>query len=596
MTTQTFVFILTDGTGKKRFGTCRRFLPFGAGARFPCSIVLVTTERPEQGLLEQLLRVAENKIAFGALGACVPLLEAAAAATLPKTSGAAASEVVVIVSQLEEYRFLRPQERDNAFEQLVPLLHRVGSRNLVRLFAHLLFERRLIFCAASLQVLSTGVQSTLALLYPFVWQHVLVPVLPEALLNFCCAPMPFVIGILSHQLAEMQTLRHAMEDVVIFDLDNDAFLEDEHNNAPLKDYEAIPEAYRTAILHQVDAAKRAERNGSAKQGKMLGRPFLAFFVQMFWNYKRFFSGAGGFDRAGFLESKSSPASRSFLAEFVETQMVCQFFQEYQQHGDGLAQRFAAFDRLTNYVEMQFQAAVRELENSNPRERFKRRMSRILPFGAVRKSAYDLRATNSSSNVLQLSEGPLSPSKQFSRELNGDLEIVKKRDQVSGFGLPLSTMSRKAAPPVAIVPAAAMATQNASPADDFSPFKIRGQIEPGHSPNIFSPSCEADEEFDGSSERGADELMRSVGQAERFLSQFFEASAIERANDTTSFATVDDHDGDSACEGTLQEDMVALARLIQESWTEFGEDAQPTVLSPSSPYHNNVCYERYGLTL
>ncbi len=126
---------------------------------------------------------------------------------------------------------------------------------------------------------------------------------------------------------------------------------------------------------------------------------------------------------------------------------------------------------------------------------------------------------------------------------------------------------------------------------MSPFKIRGQIEPGHSPNIFSPSREDDDP--GTEEEEEEELMRSIGHAERFLSKFFEASAIERGNDTTSFASADDSD---APEKTLEEDMVALARLIQESWAEFGDDVQPTVLSPSSPYHDSVSYERYGLVL
>ena len=42
----------------------------------------------------------------------------------------------------------------------------------------------------------------MALLYPFTWQHIFVPVLPPSLLTFCCAPMPFVLGILRTSLEE----------------------------------------------------------------------------------------------------------------------------------------------------------------------------------------------------------------------------------------------------------------------------------------------------------------------------------------------------------------------------------------------------------
>ncbi len=97
MQTQTFVFILTDASGRKRYGTCRRFLAFGE--KLPCSIVLLTRDRPEQILLNQLLAVVENKIAFGSLSAGLPLLEAAASVVLPATGS---DEVSVPVSKIEQ--------------------------------------------------------------------------------------------------------------------------------------------------------------------------------------------------------------------------------------------------------------------------------------------------------------------------------------------------------------------------------------------------------------------------------------------------------------------------------------------------------------
>ncbi len=469
------------------------------------------------------------------------------------------------------------------FEQLVPLLHIACSRNILTLFAHLLHERRVIFCATTLSVLSSGVQSTLALLYPFSWQHVLVPVLPEALLSFCCAPMPFVVGVLSQQLQLLQQQRHAMEDVVVFDLDKDCFLDEGCATPRPDDLASIPQSYRAAILDQVDAARNAEHHlASVRQGKRLARPFLAFFVQMFWNYRRFVS-AGQFDKVAFLESKS-PTSRPFLADFVETQMSCQFFQELLQQTTKLSTRCQVFETLTNFVDQQFQAAIKEIENSNPRERFKRRMSKILPFNQVRKGS-----------VTEVGTSPLSMSKVFAAEQNRDLEIVKKPDQVSGFGLPLSTMSRKTAvPSVAASDSAAF-----DPKSLISPFKIRGQIEPGHSPNIFSPTSNFDEEM------AEEDAARVVQQhSERFLSQFFETSAIEHLESgTISFASACGEDSDNECDDTgkrmsLAEEMSVMARLIQESWTGYGgneEEQLPLVTSPSSPYHT-LSYERYGLRM
>ncbi len=57
----------------------------------------------------------------------------------------------------------------------------------------------------------------MALLYPFTWQHVFIPVLPASLIDMCCAPMPFVVGVLSSYLPEVMKL--PLDDVLMVDLD-----------------------------------------------------------------------------------------------------------------------------------------------------------------------------------------------------------------------------------------------------------------------------------------------------------------------------------------------------------------------------------------
>ncbi len=63
----------------------------------------------------------------------------------------------------------------------------------------------------------TYLQACVALLYPFTWQHVFIPVLPASLIDMCCAPMPFVVGVLSSYLPEVMKL--PLDDVLMVDLD-----------------------------------------------------------------------------------------------------------------------------------------------------------------------------------------------------------------------------------------------------------------------------------------------------------------------------------------------------------------------------------------
>lgn len=49
--------------------------------------------------------------------------------------------------------------------------------------------------ADDVRTLSSCVHAASAMLYPFAWQHVFIPLLPSDMLEYVTAPMPFVIGV-----------------------------------------------------------------------------------------------------------------------------------------------------------------------------------------------------------------------------------------------------------------------------------------------------------------------------------------------------------------------------------------------------------------
>ena len=63
-------------------------------------------------------------------------------------------------------------------------------------------------------MLSSCINALNALLYPFSWQHVFIPVLPLSLIDYCSAPMPFLLGILSSSLPNLKHL--PLEEVSCF--------------------------------------------------------------------------------------------------------------------------------------------------------------------------------------------------------------------------------------------------------------------------------------------------------------------------------------------------------------------------------------------
>lgn len=84
---------------------------------------------------------------------------------------------------------------------LAPLLNRLDAPALLMLYSALLCERRIMMVAQSIPTLTACVHAAVALLQPFEWQHILIPVLSATFLPNCAAPQPFIIGVTPAQFA-----------------------------------------------------------------------------------------------------------------------------------------------------------------------------------------------------------------------------------------------------------------------------------------------------------------------------------------------------------------------------------------------------------
>ncbi|KAI4349327.1 hypothetical protein L6164_009929 [Bauhinia variegata] len=67
--------------------------------------------------------------------------------------------------------------------------------SVLALVAGILLEKHIILVCPNLGVLSAAVLSLLAIIRPFQWQSLFLPVLPESMLDFLDAPVPYIIGI-----------------------------------------------------------------------------------------------------------------------------------------------------------------------------------------------------------------------------------------------------------------------------------------------------------------------------------------------------------------------------------------------------------------
>ncbi|XP_076757769.1 uncharacterized protein LOC143427484 isoform X1 [Xylocopa sonorina] len=191
----------------------------------------------------------------------------------------------------------------------------VDAHNMMIIFASMLYERRIIFTSKRLSRLSACVQACNALIYPMIWQHIYIPVLPLSLIDYLLAPMPFLIGVPTPTLQRVR--KSDLGEVVILDADINSI------ESPFQDLESLPQDVVTNL-------KKALRNRSALLGDGVSRAFLRALVQLTAGYRDALTLEQGqsitFNQNAFVESRPS-SMQPFLRKMLELQIFQQFIEE-----------------------------------------------------------------------------------------------------------------------------------------------------------------------------------------------------------------------------------------------------------------------------
>lgn len=191
----------------------------------------------------------------------------------------------------------------------------VDAHNMMIIFASMLYERRIIFISKRLSRLSACVQACNALIYPMIWQHIYIPVLPLSLIDYLLAPMPFLIGVPTPTLQRVR--KSDLGEVVILDADVNTI------ESPFQDLESLPQDVVTNL-------KKALRNRSALLGDGVSRAFLRALVQLTAGYRDALTLEQGqsitFNQNAFVESRPS-SMQPFLRKMLELQIFQQFIEE-----------------------------------------------------------------------------------------------------------------------------------------------------------------------------------------------------------------------------------------------------------------------------
>ncbi|KAL3936827.1 MAG: hypothetical protein SGBAC_007940 [Bacillariaceae sp.] len=108
-----------------------------------------------------------------------------------------------------------PNKLPTVFFSYAPLFRTLSVTNVLTLWATLLQEGKVVLRSNHLSLLTPIAEALLSLLFPFTWQGMYIPILPNKMVDAIEAPIPFLVGIHG---GEFET--HP-EGVVICDLDED---------------------------------------------------------------------------------------------------------------------------------------------------------------------------------------------------------------------------------------------------------------------------------------------------------------------------------------------------------------------------------------
>uniref|UniRef100_A0A8C4VZM3 DENN domain containing 1A n=1 Tax=Gopherus evgoodei TaxID=1825980 RepID=A0A8C4VZM3_9SAUR len=218
---QNFTFVLTDIDSKQRFGFCR----LSSGAK---SCFCILSYLPWFEVFYKLLNILADYTAKGQDSQRNELLETLHKLPIPDPGTPVNLSVHSYFSVPDITELPSIPENRNLTEYFVA----VDVNNMLHLYASMLYERRILICCSKLSTLTACVHGSAAMLYPMFWQHVYIPVLPPHLLDYCCAPMPYLIGI---HLSLMEKVRNmALEDVVILNVDTNTL------ETPFDDLQSLP--------------------------------------------------------------------------------------------------------------------------------------------------------------------------------------------------------------------------------------------------------------------------------------------------------------------------------------------------------------------
>ena len=235
---------------------------------------------------------------------------------------------VNVIGQIITFRRPPPNQLPNCDLSFGLLFRLLSVDNIILLFSAILSERRILFFSSHLEYLTPCAELCCAFIFPFFWQHIYIPVLPKILIDYVCAPMPFIMGVDASYLPDNLLL----EGVLLVNLDHNELSLVGGSTDPLSSLPEREVAKLTRDMKKlVDDVHIPIRKDQAINEVKLKKYFLQFFIRLLKDYARYMEPPSSaiiekFQKDKFLIDiglKDDP----FTNQFISSQMFQCFIDE-----------------------------------------------------------------------------------------------------------------------------------------------------------------------------------------------------------------------------------------------------------------------------
>ncbi|XP_078541512.1 DENN domain-containing protein 1C isoform X2 [Lissotriton helveticus] len=298
---QNFTFVLTDLDGNQRFGFCRLSVGYK-------TCICILSYLPWFEVFYKLLNNIADHLAKDQLSDLGELLTSLYRHPVPQLNSAVSLEFLSYFIAPDSGGLPTIPESRNLTEFVLA----VDVNNMLQLYASILHERRILITSSKLSTLTACVHASTAMLYPMYWQNIYIPILPPHLLDYCCAPMPYLVGVHSSLMEHVR--QRPLEDVVVLNVDSNTL------ETPFQDLESLP-------ADVVSLLKLRLKKQSAVTGDGVARAFLRAQALLFGSYRDALICTPGepitFCEESFLDHKSNP-----MKQFLQNAVHLQLFKEF----------------------------------------------------------------------------------------------------------------------------------------------------------------------------------------------------------------------------------------------------------------------------